>query len=388
MPQHLHERPSSASPLLHDVSTRRARIRAVAAALVDGPRMGRRFHVPEGVPLQGSQRRRSHASRRVPSFVPAPRRPATRRLVAAGLLVLQVGILVALLASPAFKVHTVDVTGDRMLSRDTVLSAARVPLSSLFAVDGDAIRARITALPWVRSAAVTTQLPSTVHIAVTEWQPDLLLRHGGDNALVAANGATLPLTQATQQARSGVPVLLDYRAGAQQPLPAGFADLLASAAQRWKATFGCGADAFVVSNSSVFSAWCSTGWQAIFGALDGSQAVAAIPGQLEVLAALKGRVDFVHPTFGYVDLENPAAPATGGKPGEPASLRADIAATSLPLAPAAPPTDPGPGSVVVAPTTAPTPRPAPTPTPAPTPRPTPTPYVFTLGTPSASPTRR
>jgi hypothetical protein len=388
MPQDLHERLSSASPPLDDVSTRRARIRAVAAALVDGPRMSRRFHVPEGVPLHGSTRRRSHGSRRLQGLAHAPRRPATRRLLAAGILLLQVGILIALLASPAFKVHTVDVTGDRMLSRDTVLSAARVPESSLFAVDGDAIRARIAALPWVRSATVTTQLPSTVHIAVTEWQPDVLLRHGGDNALVAGNGAALPLTQATSQARSGVPVLLDYRAGTQQPMPAGFADLLASAAQRWDAAFGCRVDAFVVSNSNVFSAWCSSGWQAIFGALDGSEAVGSIPGQLEVLAALKGRVDFARPTFGYVDLENPSAPAIGGKPGEPVGLRNDIAATSLPVTPATTLPDAGPGAVVVAPSSAATLKPVPTPTPTPTPRPTPTPYVFNLATPTASPTRR
>ena len=385
MPQHTDERTSRTSPPLDAVAARRAQIRAVAAALVDGPRMSRRFHVPAGVPLSGSPRRRRHGRRRSAPSAEPRRSPTVRRLAAAALLVAQVGILAVLLFSPAFRVRTIDVTGDRLLSRDALLAAARVPQASLFTVDGDAIRARLDALPWVRAVTVSTQLPSTLHISVTEWPPDVLLRHASTNAFVASNGATLPLTAATRGARAGVPLLLDYRSGAQQPLPAGLTDVLASAAQRWPATFGCNLDAFVISASNVLSSWCSSGWQAVFGAMDGTDAVAAIPAQLEVLAALKGKVDFSHPSFGYVDLENPNTPTLGGHPGEPASLHADIAAssdpaTALPAGPAAPSLA---GPSATTPTAA--PSAAPTATPAPTPRPTPTPYAFTLPPPSSAP---
>ncbi|MEO8899093.1 MAG: FtsQ-type POTRA domain-containing protein [Candidatus Dormibacter sp.] len=369
MPQHLHERLLRASPPLDDVAARRAQVRAVAAGLVDGPRMGRRFHVPTGVRLEASPRRRRHGPRRALPVVRSHGGATVRRLAAAGVLVVQVGILAALLLSPAFKVHTVEVSGDRLLSRDAVLAAARVPQSSLFTVDGDAIRSRLAALPWVRTATVTTQLPSTLRIGVTEWQPDVLLRHGGDSTFVAANGATLAYTQATAAARQGIPLLLDYRAGPQQPFVNGLADLLAGAAQRWKATFGCTLDAFVISDHNVFSAWCGSGWQAVFGALDSSQALAAIPAQLEVLAALKGRISFVKPSFNYVNLENIGAPAIGGKPGVPASLLSDIAGTALPST--APPS----GPAIAAP--------PPTASASPTPKPTPTPFVFNLAPPSA-----
>jgi hypothetical protein len=249
-----------------------------------------------------------------------------------------------------------------------------VPQSSLFTVDGEAIRSRIARLPWVRSATVTTQLPSTVQIAVSEWQPDLLLRHGAQSTFVAANGATLPLTQSTAAAERGVPLLLDYRPGTRQPVMNGLADVLASAARRWASVYNCTLDAFVLSNSNVLSAWCSSGWQAIFGALDSSDALAAIPGQLAVLAALNGRLDLAHPAFGYVDLENPTAPAIGGHPGEPASLGRDIAGSALPTSTPAttPATSVGPSIPSVSAT------PTPTATPAPTPRPTPSPLVFTL----------
>ncbi len=147
MPQHLHERASRASPPLDDVAARRAQVRAVAAGLVDGPRMGRRFHVPAGVPLEASPRRRRHGPRRAAPVVRSHGGHTVRRLAAAAVLVVQLGILAALLVSPAFKVHTIDVSGDRLLSRGAVLAAAQVPQSSLFTIDSDAIRARLTRCP-------------------------------------------------------------------------------------------------------------------------------------------------------------------------------------------------------------------------------------------------
>lgn len=369
MLKNLTERPAASSPL-DDAAARRAQIRVIAAGLIDGPHMGHRFHIPAGVALQPSSRRRAHGARPrvVPVAVERPRRPRLRRVVIAAFLVVQAGLLGAFLGAPAFRVHKVEVTGDHLLSRATVLAAARVPSSSLFTVDEDAIRARLAELPWVRSATVTTQLPSTVEIAVTEWQPDVLLRHGDSASFVAADGATLAVTPSTRSTRAGIPVLLDYRPGAQRPLLAGLADLLATSSARWQAVFGCTVDAFVVSNSNVLSAWSSTGWQVVFGALDSSDAVAAVPGQLAVLAALEGRLNFRHPGFGYVDVENPSTPTVGGHPGEPASVRSALAGAALPVS-----------SPVTAQLVAPsTPRPSPTATPAPTPPSSPTPLVFSL----------
>ena len=190
MPQNLTERPSPTAPL-DPADARRAQLRAIAAGLVDGPRMGRRFHIPAGVPLEASARRRHHGPRLRPPAVARSRGPMVRRLVAAAFLLAQLGLLAALLTAPAFRVHTVEVSGDHLLSRDAVLAAAHVPQSSLFTVDGDAIPRPDHWLPWVRAATVTTELPSTVQISVTEWQPDLLLRHGTQSTFVAANGATL-----------------------------------------------------------------------------------------------------------------------------------------------------------------------------------------------------
>ena len=79
--------------------------------------------------------------------------------------------------------------------------------------------------------------------------------------------------------------------------------------------------------------------------------VAAVPDQLTALVSLRGRLDFAKPNFGYVDLEDPQAPAVGGKPGPPDPLPAAATAAQGAAAPAA---------------TA-TPAPTPTATPKPTP---------------------
>ncbi|MDQ2961468.1 MAG: FtsQ-type POTRA domain-containing protein, partial [Candidatus Dormibacteraeota bacterium] len=324
------------SPQLEEQTSRRAQIRAIAAGLVDSPRMGRRFHVPAGVALEPSARRRR--SGRPPR--PRPERPhhspLLRRAIGAAVLLLQVGVLAALFVAPTFRVHTVELSGDRLLGRDSLLSAADVPRSSLFAVDSDGIRARLAQLPWVRSVSVTTVLPATVRISVTEWQPDLVLSHLGTSSFVAANGASLAVAPADAAQVKVGPLLLDQRPGVQRSLPAGMPDLLAAIAQRWPAVFGSGVAAFQWSSGGVFSIWSSTGWEAILGDVDSTAALAAIPGQLSALAALHGRVDFASPAFGYVDMENPVEPAMGGHPGLSAALKAEIAAATTPVSMSSP----------------------------------------------------
>lgn len=224
------------------------------------------------------------------------------------------------------------VSGVQRVTSGAVLQAAAVPRGSVFAIDGSAIAARVRALPWVRSVSVTTQLPATVTIAVTEWQPELVVRHRGTATLVAAGGARLPLEPASP-APAAVPVLLDDRAG-DAPLPSGLAGVIGAAQVRWHELFGCRLLGFSLSSTNVLSAWCDSGWGAIFGELDGGAAVAGVPHQLAVLAALRGRLDFTRPAFGYVHLENPAAPAVGGGAGVPSWVTAELAGQSA--APPAP----------------------------------------------------
>ncbi len=297
-------------------------------------------------------------------------------VIAAAALTVQVGLLALALTLPGFQVRKVTVIGTHLLTTGAVVAAAQVPEQSIFTINGAAIQGRVQALPWVASALVTTELPATVEISVVERAPMLRIRRDGTDTLVASDGATLPGIDATAAARSGIPVLIDDRAGTPQPINPVLVQLLSSISQRFPSVFGCSVEAFLWGADDVVSIWTSSGWRAVLGDLDTDAALQALPAQVETLAALKGQLNFVKPNFGYIDVEAPADPVSGGSPGLPA----EVTEALLPVAPAVQP--PPAQSAVAPPTAPPTPRPTPTPSPSPSATPTPT---ITLISPPPSP---
>ena len=360
--------------VLDDRDQRRALARAQASAILDAPRLPRRFSGP-ATGLRPSSRKRTHA--RQPRAVAGGRTRSVpvRRFVAAAVLLVQVTLLILALTLPAFQVHTVAVTGARVLNTADVLAAAKVPRQSIFTVDSGTIRGRVLALPWVASATVTTDLPATVRIAVVERPPVLRVRRDDLDSLLAANGATTPATIALETAWPAMPVLIDDRAGSSQPVAPELIQDLGALASRFPAVFGCSIAAYEWGVDDVLSIWSTTGWKAVLGHLDTADAMAALPAQLQALAALRTTLNFSHPGFGYVDLENPSAPAVGGAAGLPPEVQA---AAEPPAAVFGPPAAAG----VPLPTPSPTPSPSPSAAPSvratPTPAPSPTPNTFTI----------
>jgi hypothetical protein len=359
-----------------------ALVRAQAALIADSSRPVRGFVLNPGAKLAGSPRQRRHARRGAPPPPPAPRRHTSwrRRFIAAAALTVQVGLLVLALTLPGFQVRKVTVIGTHLITTGAVVAAAEVPEQSIFTINGAAIQGRVQALPWVASALVTTELPATVEISVVERAPVPRIRRDGTDTLVASEGATLPGIDATPTARSGIPVLIDDRAGTPQPLDPVLVQMLSSISQRFPSVFGCSVAAFLWGADDVVSIWASTGWRAVLGDLDTDAALQALPAEIETLAALKGlaTLNFVKPTFGYIDVEAPADPVSGGHPGLPA----EVTAALLPVAPVV---QPPPAASAVAPPT-PRPTPLPTPTPSPTPSATPTPTITLISPPARTPT--
>lgn len=340
-----------------------ALVRAQAALIADASRPVRRLVLSPGSKLMASPRKRRHARRGSPPPPPpaAARRRTSwrRRLVAGAALTVQVGLLVLALTLPGFQVREVTVVGTHLLTTGAVVAAAEVPEQSIFTINGASIQNRVQALPWVASAVVTTELPATVEISVVERAPMLRIRRDGTDTLIASDGATLPGADATPAARSGIPVLIDDRAGSPQAINPVLVELLSSIARRFPAVFGCSVAAYLWGADDVVSLWTSTGWRAVLGHLDTQDALQALPAQIETLAALKGQLSFVRPGFGYIDVEAPSDPVSGGHPGLPA----EVTAALLPVAPVNQP--PPAVSAVAPPTAPPTPRPTPTPSPSP-----------------------
>ncbi|HET9050921.1 MAG TPA: FtsQ-type POTRA domain-containing protein [Candidatus Dormibacteraeota bacterium] len=369
--------------VLDDRSVRHARARAIAASIVDAPAAPRRWHIPEE--LEPSPRRRLTGRGQVVPVRP-PRRWAVRRgsgrrnLFVAGVVAVQVAALVLALTLPQLRLHGIDVTGNRLLSSDTIIRASGLgDHQSIFTVDGDGVRARVATLPWVKSVAVETSLPAGVHITVTERTPALRVLRTNSDLLVSADGATLDLGSAVASAvPAGLPALADDRpvTDTSAPPPPGgdLLRVLADTAARFPAVFGCTVSAFRWQSDGILTIVATPGWRAVLGSVSSAADVALIPTQLAALVALKAKVDLVHPTFGYVDLENPSAPVIGGKPGAPEPVPGAATQPSTPghsdtSAAGAPPATRTPAPAAAAapapaatagPATSPTTRPAPT----------------------------
>jgi hypothetical protein len=302
----------------------RVRVRAVATAIADQPVIARRFEVPAEVELRGTVRRRQ-GSPQLPK--PARERAEHHPLLAVLVLAIELAVLAGALWAPIFKVTSVKVTGTRLLDSAQVVKAADVS-QSIFILNGDAVAARVRSLPWVESVKVTTALPASVRIAVTEWAPMARVLRGGAEYALAAQGASLRLTPSQAASLGSVPLLVDLRPTSQQTaVSSQLMSVLGSAASRFPSVFGVHVVAYEWDQTGTFALWTSAGWEAVLGDLTTPGAITAIPGQLSALSVLRSALDFAHPTFGYVDLEDTAAPAVGGTPGLPSQVSSALLST-------------------------------------------------------------
>jgi cell division protein FtsQ len=348
---------------------RAARARAIAASITDAPRVPRRFHAPERAALRPSKRRR--VSQPLPRVGVGDifRATRSRRRTALFILLAQLIALGVLLVLPTFHASTIDIRGARLMSRGAILSAAEIsPSQSIFTIDGQAVRSRLEHLPWVRTAAVETELPGTVRISIVEWSPVMRVRDARGDRLVAPGGESVDVASTDRTALPALPLMTDERPspdGTSPPLDPTLMRTLVAVSQAFPTTFGVKVSRFDWQPDGRLAIVAATGWRAILGNVGNDTEIAAIPSQLTALAALKPKLNLLAPTFGYIDLANTAAPAVGGKPGQ-----ADAA--------------PVPATGVSPPATL-SPTPKPTPTPAPTPPPPPTPAQFTVGGQSPAP---
>lgn len=89
--------------------------------------------------------------------------------VSAGLVALALVVTGVLWAFPVFKVTEYDVTGNERLSAEAVQEATGVaPGENLMRVDAQQAAAGVAGLPWVRTATVARQWPSTLQVEITE----------------------------------------------------------------------------------------------------------------------------------------------------------------------------------------------------------------------------
>lgn len=96
-------------------------------------------------------------------------------------------------AEAGLAVREVLVAGRAETDAATLLEVVDIERGTpILAVDLDAVRERVTALPWVKTARVERHLPDTLYIALTERRPLALWQRHGSLALVDDEGVVIP----------------------------------------------------------------------------------------------------------------------------------------------------------------------------------------------------
>ncbi|HXU79994.1 MAG TPA: FtsQ-type POTRA domain-containing protein [Polyangia bacterium] len=109
------------------------------------------------------------------------------------------------IASPRFAVREIQVTIGAHVSRDEVLELAEVEEGDrLLAIDTEPVAARVAGHPWVKSAQVRRQLPSTLIIDFTERRAVAAVTMGN---LYLVDETGHPFKKATMDEVDGLPVL-------------------------------------------------------------------------------------------------------------------------------------------------------------------------------------
>ena len=265
-------------------------------------------------PLSGHRLARQPANRprRFGSLDERTRRRA-RRLASLGLAAVELAALVALLVAPLFRVHHVDVTGNRRLTADQVVAAAGLQHpGSVLQVDPPALERRVASATWVRAASVSAALPDRVRISVDEWEPVAVYRAGGGAPWYLSDQAVAlgPAPPADAGA------LLDVEGPAQPQPRAGSAPLdralltaLVNIQRSLPGLIGQDVQSFTIDSCGSLTLNSRNGWKAQFGRVLTPEERATLGAKVAALKALaaSGAVDF--DKVQYVNVMNPAVVA-------------------------------------------------------------------------------
>src|SRR5438105_12019424 len=147
---------------------------------------------PNGIertePLRGQLWTRSERALRPPEVHWAWRGLA---VAVAGLEAL---LLIWLWFGPALAVRSVQVSGAHHLSASEVADAAGISShSSVISVDGEAAQGHLRDEVWVRAATVQPELPGTVVVQVSEWQPVAAFHAGASTKLFLLSSQAIVL---------------------------------------------------------------------------------------------------------------------------------------------------------------------------------------------------
>lgn len=119
------------------------------------------------------------------------RRRSLVAVAAVGVVVLIVWGCVALWRAPILPIRTVEISGNKHLTKAAVLKLAGIPAdATLVRFDSSAVEDRLLKDPWVESATVTRKFPGVAKVAIVERSAAAVIDAGGTSLWLVDSGGT------------------------------------------------------------------------------------------------------------------------------------------------------------------------------------------------------
>jgi cell division septal protein FtsQ len=204
--------------------------------------------------------------------------------------------------------------------------------TSVLSVDGESARQHLLSQTWVRTATVVPQLPGTVLITVSEWQPVAAYHAGKSAKLYYLSDQAVVLGPTTTE---GTLVDVQGPAGADprvgdHPLDAQLLTALVNIQRGLPGLIGQEVSGFVFDSCGELTLVAKHGWKVYFGRVLTPEEFATLRDKLTALKAIAGQVNYNSADLEYVNVMNPTEAAVGYKSREPAAPSPAAGATPAP----------------------------------------------------------
>ncbi len=274
------------------------------------PRAAWRRDLEASEPLKGQLWTRSEKSLREPDVHWA------RRAVAMGVAVAVSALLGWLWFGPALSVRSVEVTGAEHLTSAQVAQLADLAGgASVLSVDAEADRHKLLNQTWVQGATVIPQLPGTVLVEISEWQPVAVYHSGLNTQLYLMSDQAVVLAPAPSadglvdvQGPSGA----DPKVG-QRPIEQVLLTALVNMQRGFPTLLGQQVSGFIFDSCGNLTLIAKRGWKVYFGRVLTPEEFTALHDKVAALKAIQGRgqVNYNSSDLEYVNVMNPTEPAVG-----------------------------------------------------------------------------
>ena len=236
------------------------------------------------------------------------------RGLAAAAAVAEIALVVWLWVGPAVAVRTVEVTGAHHMTARQVAGAAGVSGGgSIISIDGQSAEQRLLSQVWIRAATVQPQLPGTVIVQVSEWQP-VAVYHAGKSTKLFLMSSQAVILGPTATAAGLVdvqgPAGNDPRVG-DHPLDHQLLAALVNMQRALPTLIGQDAAGFIFDSCGDLTLVAKRGWKVYFGRVLTPEQFAVLRDKLAALRAIAGSVNYASSDLDYVNVMNPAEPAVG-----------------------------------------------------------------------------